>query len=62
MAAMEVAERVVGRSRNRRQRKATAWWNGEVKEAVKRKKELYRKVRHKKHGRDTRRQVRRLRE
>ena len=44
LAAMEVAERVVGRSRNRQQRNATAWWNDEVKEAVKRKKELHRKA------------------
>ena len=43
-AVIEVAQRVVGRSRNKRQRKATAWWSEEVKEAVKRKKELYRKA------------------
>lgn len=66
LAAMEVAERVVGRRRNRQQRKAMAWWNGEVKEAVKRKKELYRKALNEKTQeaweRYTRRQVRRLRE
>ena len=44
MAVVEVAQRVVGRSRNRRQRKATAWWSREVKEAVKGKKEWYRKA------------------
>ena len=36
-----MAERVVGRSRKRRQRRATSWWNEEVKTAVRRKKELY---------------------
>ena len=37
----DVAEKVIGRSRKRRQRRATSWWNEEVKTAVRRKKELY---------------------
>ena len=36
-----VAEKMVGRSRKREQRRATRWWNEEVKRAVRRKKELY---------------------
>ena len=37
----DVAEKVVGKSRKRGQRRATSWWNEEVKSAVRRKKELY---------------------
>ena len=36
-----VAEKVVGKSRKRGQRRTTSWWNEEVKSAVRRKKELY---------------------
>ena len=36
-----MAEKVVGKSRKRGQRRATSWWNEEVKTAVRRKKELY---------------------
>lgn len=45
LAAIKVAEKVVGRSRNRQQKKATTWWNNnEVKEMLNRKMELYRKA------------------
>ena len=38
-----LAERVVGK-RGRPRKKATAWWNDEVREVVQYKKELYRKA------------------
>ena len=43
-AVTGVTERVVGRSRARRRKKLTAWWNEEVREVVKIKKDLYRKA------------------
>ena len=43
-AILEVTERVVGRQRLGKHRKATSWWSSDVKEAVKRKKWLYRKA------------------
>ena len=43
-AILAVTERVVGRQKAGRQRKTTSWWSNDVKEAVKRKKLLYRKA------------------
>ncbi len=43
-AIRAVTERVVGRQRSGRHRKATGWWSNDVKEAVKRKKILYKKA------------------
>ena len=42
-AILAVTERVVGRQRVSKHRKATSWWSSDVKETVKRKKWLYRK-------------------
>ena len=43
-AILAVTERVAGRHRAGKHRKATSWWNNDVKEAVKKKKCLYRKA------------------
>ena len=43
-AVLGVTERVVGRQRVGKHRKVTSWWSSDVKEAVKRKKWLYRKA------------------
>ena len=40
----DVAEKVVGKSRNRGQRRVTSWWNEEVKTNVRRKKKLYKRA------------------
>ena len=36
-----MAEKVIGKSRKRGQRRATSWWNEEVRTAMRKKKELY---------------------
>ena len=41
---LAVIESVVGRQRASKHRKATGWWNNDVKEAVSKKKALYRKA------------------
>ena len=56
-----MAEKVVGKSRKRGQRRATNWWNEEVKTAVRRKKELYNRAlgeKNEEHGQTTRGQAR----
>ncbi len=44
LAVIGGAERVVGRSRNRQQKKATTWWSEEVRAVIKSKKNLYKKA------------------
>ena len=44
LAVIGGAERVVGRSRSRQQKKATAWWNEEVRAVIKSKKNLCKKA------------------
>ena len=41
----KVAEKVCGRSKGGKKRGETWWWNAEVAEAIKRKKEVYKKWR-----------------
>jgi len=44
LAVIGGAERVVGRSRNRQQKKATTWWSEEVRAVIKSKKNLCKKA------------------
>ena len=44
LAVIGGAERVVGRSRNRQQKKATTWWSEEVRAVIKSTKSLYKKA------------------
>ena len=40
----EATEKVVGRSKKRKVKKATSWWSVEVKQAVRKKKDRYKKA------------------
>ena len=40
----EATEKVVGRSKKRRNKKATSWWSDEVKQAERKKKDMYKKA------------------
>ena len=40
----EATEKVVGRSKKRKVKKATSWWSVEVKQAVRKKKDMYKKA------------------